>query len=139
MVQQRNVRVGPVDHIGVVVADSKAAEFGSRLGLRVDANEVVEAVRVRLVYLVAPGPSHQCAVQLVEPVRDGPIATFLEDHGEGPHHVRFTTRTFGEPLDTLGDRGYRLPGREGAGSVLSYRPFERHISGAGRATRACQR
>lgn len=106
MVQERAVGVGPVDHIGVVVADSKAAaaEFGSKLGLQVDAMEVVEAVGVRPVHLVAPGPSHQCAVQLVEPIREGQIATFLQDHGEGPHHVCFTAPTLGEALDALGDK-----------------------------------
>jgi catechol 2,3-dioxygenase-like lactoylglutathione lyase family enzyme len=106
MVQQRNVGVGPVDHVGVVVADLKAAaaEFRPRLGLRVDANEVAEAVGVRLDYLVAPGPSDQCPVQLVEQDRDEPIATFLEGHGESAHHVCFTSRTLGEPQDGLGNK-----------------------------------
>jgi methylmalonyl-CoA/ethylmalonyl-CoA epimerase len=104
--EQASLKVKRVDHIGVVVtnADAAASRFELSLGLRVDADEVVEAVGVRLVYLVGEDGSDQCALQLVEPIRDGPIATYLNDNGEGPHHVCFVAPDVDDALATLGDR-----------------------------------
>jgi methylmalonyl-CoA/ethylmalonyl-CoA epimerase len=103
--EQPSLKVKRLDHVGVVVADADAAasQFEFSLGLRVDEDEVIEGVGVRLVYLVAQDASDQCAVQLVEPLRDGPIASYLRDHGEGPHHVCFVTPAIDDALEALGD------------------------------------
>lgn len=95
-----------LDHVGVVVADADAAAsyFESSLGLRIDADEVIQGVGVRLVYLVGEDASDQCAVQLVEPLCDGPIASYLSDHGEGPHHVCFVAPAVDDALEALGDK-----------------------------------
>ena len=69
-----------------------------------DTDEIVEAVGVRLVYLIGEDRSEQCAVQLVEPMRDGPIASYLKDHGEGPHHVCFVAPDVTYALEALGDK-----------------------------------
>ncbi len=104
--EQPSLEVKRLDHVGVVVAnaDAAASQFQSSLGLRVDADEVVEDVGVRLVYLVGREAPDQCAIQLVQPVGDGPIATYLSDHGEGPHHVCFVTPDLDEALEVLGDK-----------------------------------
>jgi methylmalonyl-CoA/ethylmalonyl-CoA epimerase len=108
--------VNRVDHVGVIVPDaSKAlAQFGSALGLTVDDDEVLDEVGVRLVYLVGrDGPGH-CDLQLVEPLRDGPLRAHLVERGEGLHHVCFITNSIDEALAAARD-GQAKPFQGGKG------------------------
>jgi methylmalonyl-CoA/ethylmalonyl-CoA epimerase len=100
-----SVGVNRIDHVGVVVPDAlaAAAQFEVSLGLTIDEDEVIEDVGVRLVYLVGrQGPGY-CDLQLVEPLRDGPLRAHLTEHGQGPHHVCFTTDDIDASVLGLGD------------------------------------
>lgn len=93
VMRSQSVGVNRIDHVGVLVPDASvaAAQFLAALGLTIDDDEVIEDVGVRLVYLVGrEGPGY-CDLQLVEPLRDGPLRAHLTEHGQGPHHVCFTT------------------------------------------------
>jgi catechol 2,3-dioxygenase-like lactoylglutathione lyase family enzyme len=97
--------VNRMDHVGVLVPDaSKAsAQFEVALGLMIDEDEVLEDVGVRLVYLVGRDGPGFCDLQLVEPLRDGPLRAHLTERGQGPHHVCFTTDDIDGSLVGLGD------------------------------------
>jgi methylmalonyl-CoA/ethylmalonyl-CoA epimerase len=77
-----------VDHVGIAVADLQAAVtwyrmvFGAEVAQRerIDSDGVEEA-------LIRIGDSY---VQLLTPTRaDSPVARFLEQKGEGIHHVGY--------------------------------------------------
>jgi methylmalonyl-CoA/ethylmalonyl-CoA epimerase len=78
-----------VDHVGIVVADADeaASRFAARFGLEVVHDEVVDEVGARLVYLAGADRGVPTTIQLVEPVRQGPIQTHFDQRGEGVHHV----------------------------------------------------
>lgn len=89
-----------VDHVAVAVEDVDASLtfFRDRLGLIVVHDETLQAPPVRLLYLDA-GNLH---IQLVQPLGPGRIATFLEERGEGFHHVCFRVDRIETALASLG-------------------------------------
>jgi methylmalonyl-CoA epimerase len=77
-----------LDHVAIAVRDTDraAAELSSRLGLREVHRQEVMMPPVRLTYLDAGN----CFIQLIEPLSTGTeIAKWLEEHGEGVHHICF--------------------------------------------------
>jgi methylmalonyl-CoA/ethylmalonyl-CoA epimerase len=100
-----SVGVNRIDHVGVLVPDASAAsgEFVATLGLTIDEDEVLDDVGVRLVYLVGQEGPGYCDLQLVEPLRDGPLRAHLTEHGQGLHHVCFTTNDVDESLRSVED------------------------------------
>jgi methylmalonyl-CoA/ethylmalonyl-CoA epimerase len=77
-----------LDHVAVVVRDTEAAlrTYRDRLGLPVAHTEVQEDAGVRLTYL----DCGNAYIQLVEPLsRQTGLSRWLEEHGEGLHHVAF--------------------------------------------------
>lgn len=77
-----------LDHVAVAVRDTDAAlrTFRDRIGLPVVHSERLDPPGVRLTYL----DLGNCYLQLVEPLRpDSELARWLEEHGEGLHHLCF--------------------------------------------------
>ncbi len=77
-----------LDHVAVAVRDTDdaLAYFRDRLGLAVAHTEELATPHVRLTYLDAGN----AFVQLLEPLDpDGDLARWLDEHGEGLHHVCF--------------------------------------------------
>lgn len=105
-----------IDHVAIVVADADraAARFAALLGLTVAGDEIVGDAGVRLVYLVGTDESAQATLQLVQPVRPGPVRDHLELHGEGLHHVCFAVHSI---TDTLAG----LPGEAAANIFMGGR------------------
>ncbi len=77
-----------LDHVAVAVKDTEAAlaHFRDRLGLQVAAVDEPPEVPVRLTYL----DLGNTWLQLVEPLDPAhPLAAWLEEHGDGLHHICF--------------------------------------------------
>ena len=77
-----------LDHIAVAVRDTEEAlrTFRDRLGLEVVHFEVSEQPPVRLTYL----DTGNAYLQLVEPLApDIEIARWIDEYGEGLHHLCF--------------------------------------------------
>lgn len=96
-----------VDHVGILVADADeaATRFGERFGMAVVHDEVVAAVGVRLVYLSGSDRTVPTTIQLVEPVRPGPIKTHFDHSGEGVHHICLAVSDVDATLSALGEDG----------------------------------
>ncbi|QHC61174.1 VOC family protein [Rathayibacter sp. VKM Ac-2760] len=94
--------VGGIDHIGIVVQDAERAAvyYTDRLGLRIVDDEVLDEPGVRVMYLAA-GPD---LIQLVQPLREGPVRSWLDANGEGLHHVCLRVQDIGALLSELGDQ-----------------------------------
>jgi methylmalonyl-CoA epimerase len=92
-----------IDHVGVVVRDIDASLgfYVDVLGLTVSVDVPLSDGSTRLAYLEAGDTT----LQLVQPLRVGPLTEFLESHGEGLHHICFA-------VDDLVDAIRSLPGRE---------------------------
>lgn len=112
-----------LDHVAVAVRDTELAlrHFRDRLGLAVVSSEYVMQPPVRLTYL----DCGNCLLQLVEPLReDSPIASFLDEHGEGLHHVCFAVD---DVEAALGQDGGSSPSLgSGRGRISAFVPGEVH-------------
>ena len=108
-----------LDHVAVVVRDTDAALpfYTSRLGLRVAASEEIPSPHVRLTYIDV-GNAY---LQLVEPLDAGsPLAAWLEEHGEGLHHVCFGVDDVPSAVAALSDPGAEVALGSGRGRVSSF-------------------
>lgn len=93
-----------LDHVAVIVRDTEHALrfYRDRLGLDVHSTEEIDDPRVRLTYLDA-GNTY---VQLVEPLDcESPLWEWLEQHGEGLHHICFGVDDVSAAIAALSDNG----------------------------------
>lgn len=88
-----------VDHVAVAVHDTDKAlpYYTDHLGLAVVGDENADDPGVRLTYLDGGNTS----LQLVQPLRDGPVSRFLAERGEGLHHVCFTVERIEHALAAI--------------------------------------
>lgn len=76
-----------IDHVGVVVTDidTAAARFAADFGLIDEHRWQDPDGRFELCYLMCGDTT----LQLVQPLMPGPLQTWLDERGEGLHHVCF--------------------------------------------------
>ena len=97
----------PIDHLGVAVKDLGAASLPYQLlGLPVEGeDERIESQGVRVRAFRAQGS----LVELLEPTSsDSPIAKFLEQRGEGLHHIAFRVENLDAEIARLTEEGARF-------------------------------
>jgi methylmalonyl-CoA epimerase len=115
-----------LDHVAVAVADTDRAlqYFSGRLGLDVASSEVIESPHVRLTYLDAGS----IFIQLVEPLdADSPIAAYLDEHGEGLHHIAFAVEDVaGAAADLADEDAAEVSLGSGRGRPSAFVPGEPH-------------
>jgi methylmalonyl-CoA epimerase len=101
--------IGPLHHVGIAVKDIEAALARyQRLGLKSGAPEDVPSAGARVVFLESGGSF----IELVTPLRlDSPVARFLDNRGEGLHHVAFATTDILGELARLEREGFELVDR----------------------------
>lgn len=102
-----------IDHVGIACRDLDASiEYYRRVhGLTVTHEEVNEEQGVREAMLRTNGTDdgHASYLQLLEPTRaDSPIATFLDKHGEGVHHLAFGTTDVVDGAESAAQGGLRV-------------------------------
>jgi methylmalonyl-CoA/ethylmalonyl-CoA epimerase len=97
--------LGPIHHVGYVVADLDAglAALTRTVPVEVTVREVMEAQGVEALMAVTGGGG---AIELITPLDPGgAIARFLESRGEGFHHVAFAVPDVDDALEALRARG----------------------------------
>lgn len=97
--------LGPIHHVGYVVADLDAglAALGRTVPVEVTVREVMQSQGVEALMAVTGGGG---AVELITPLDpEGAIARFLASRGEGFHHVAFAVPDVDAALDALRRRG----------------------------------
>jgi methylmalonyl-CoA/ethylmalonyl-CoA epimerase len=108
-----------LDHVAVLVRDTDEALrfYSGRLGLAVASSEEIPAPHVRLTYLDA-GNAY---IQLVQPLAgDSPLAVWLDEHGEGLHHICFGVDDVAGAVGELSDPGAEISIGTGRGRVSSF-------------------
>jgi len=112
-----------IDHVAIAVhnIDASLPYYTEQLGLAVIHDEEVPSAGVRMVYLAA-GPA---LIQLVQPIGESPIRDFLEQKGEGLHHLCFSVKSIPDTLAALDgerDASITVGGRSRRTCFLSAKP-----------------
>lgn len=95
-----------ISHIGIAVHSiEETAKFYGKLGLEIEAVEIVESQKVKVAFI----PVGEVRIELLEPTStDSTVAKFLDKKGEGIHHLAFATEDLQERLNELEKSGIRL-------------------------------
>ncbi len=95
-----------IDHIGIAVKDLESAiELYKKLGFEVKGIEEVEEQKVRVAML----PVGESKIELIEATSDdSPVAKFIENKGEGIHHIAVNVENIEKALDNAKKNGLRL-------------------------------
>lgn len=96
-----------IDHLGIAVRslDEAIPYYEKALGLACLGREEVASQRVRTAFFDVGGVH----IELLEPTSDeSPIAKFLNDRGEGIHHIAFRTDDIAAQLKQASGAGVRL-------------------------------
>lgn len=112
-----DARARRVDHVSFVVEDLETALkfYVDTLGLAVVKKEESELHGVKAAFLRAG----DVMVEVIEPLKDGPLMDFLRKRGPGFHHLAFEVGDLPKALDAASEAGYRVidaepkPGIEG--------------------------
>ncbi len=93
-----------LDHVAILVSstDDALTYYNGTLGLPVHSSEEIRLPPVRLTYLDAGN----AFLQLVEPLDpQSPLARWIEENGEGLHHICFGVDDVAHAVAALSDDG----------------------------------
>jgi methylmalonyl-CoA epimerase len=96
-----------IDHVAIAVRDLEAAVeyYRATFGCEVEHREVVERDGVEEALLKVA----DSYVQLLTPVRDdSPVAKYLENRGEGLHHIGYRVADCAAALERVQAEGHRV-------------------------------
>ena len=96
-----------IDHIGIAVKDlQKGLEnYEKILGLKCSGTEEISEQKVKIAMI----PIQETNIELLEPMQDDrPIAKFIENKGEGFHHIAIQVENIEEELAKLKNADIRL-------------------------------
>jgi methylmalonyl-CoA/ethylmalonyl-CoA epimerase len=105
------MKVSHIEHIGIAVKDLKTAipYYESILGLQCYNIEEVIDQKVRTAFFMVG----QTKIELLEPMNEeSTIAKFIENKGEGVHHLAFCVDNISESLGEVESKGVRLIDKE---------------------------
>ena len=108
-----------LDHVAILVrsTDEALRFYEGHLGLRVQSSEEIDSPHVRLTYL----DTGNALLQLVEPLDPGsPLSGWLDEHGEGLHHVCFSVDDVADAVRSLSDPGAEVALGNGRGRASSF-------------------
>lgn len=112
-----------IDHLGIAVRSLDAAipYYENVLGLMCEHREEVTSQKVRTAFFRV-GEIH---LELLEPTSpDSPVGKFIDQHGEGVHHVAFAVTDIRAQLGQAAAAGCRLiheqPLEGAAGKLVAF-------------------
>ncbi len=100
-----------IEHIGIAVKNLEASKtlFEKLLGTACYATEEVASEGVRTSFF----RKGESKIELLESLKDdGPIAKFLEERGEGVHHIAFAVDDIVEEVERLKSEGFTVLNEE---------------------------
>lgn len=101
------MKVNYIDHIGIAVKNLEESIFNyeNLLGVKCYAIEEVQDQFVKTAFFMVG----QTKIELLETTDpEGPIGRFIENKGEGIHHVAFAVDNTDEALAISKENGFRL-------------------------------
>ena len=118
-----------IHHVGIVVRSIETAYafYRDTLSLRVHKEDIIQDQGVKAALLTIG----QSEIELLEPITPGTgVARFLEQRGEGLHHLCFATDNITSEIEAATAKGLRLidqqPRRGLAGMICFLHPGASH-------------
>lgn len=105
------VEAKAINHIGIAVRsiDAHRDFYEKVLGARFEGEEEVPSQKVRVAFFAVGAQGHEVRLELLEPTSpESPVGTFLDQRGEGLHHVAYTVGDLASRLKSLQNGGVRL-------------------------------
>ena len=99
--------ISHIEHIGIAVKSIEEAKkyYEGVLGLKCYAIEKVVDQKVTTAFFKVG----QTKIELLEPMEaDSPVGKFIENKGEGIHHIAFNVDKVAESLTEVEEKGVRL-------------------------------
>lgn len=96
-----------IEHIGIAVKsiEERLPYYEDVLGLKCYNIETVEDQKVKTAFFKIG----QTKIELLEPTsEDSTIAKFIQNRGEGVHHIAFATKGVNDALKEMESKGVRL-------------------------------
>ena len=100
-----------IEHIGIAVKNLEESikHYENIFGLKCYAIEEVKDQKVRTAFFMLG----QTKIELLESTEpDGPIARFIENKGEGIHHIAFATDNLNDALKEAAEKNIQLVNKE---------------------------
>lgn len=100
-----------IEHIGIAVRsiEEQLPYYEEILGLKCYNIETVEDQKVKTAFFKVG----QTKIELLEPTsEDSTIAKFIENRGEGVHHIAFATNDIKKALTKADEKGVQLIDKE---------------------------
>jgi len=97
-----------VEHIGVAVknVDEAVRIYRDVLGFKLEGIHVLKERKVKVAFFSTGGDAH---IELLEPIgSDSPVAKFLENRGEGIHHIAVKIKDIEAALEEYKRKGVVL-------------------------------
>ena len=115
------MKIKRIAHLGIAVKDLDPPKklYAENLGLKLKGDEVIETQKVKVSFIqVGESPTWNCSCP---PPPDSPVAKFLENKGEGFHHLALEVEDIHAAVAELKAAGVKLideTPREGAHGAL---------------------
>jgi methylmalonyl-CoA epimerase len=97
-----------VDHVGIAVKnlDEAIGVYKNILGFRLEGVHILNERKVKVAFLSSGGETR---IELLEPLgSDSPVAKFLENRGEGIHHIAVRVENIDAVLEDFKHKGVVL-------------------------------
>jgi methylmalonyl-CoA/ethylmalonyl-CoA epimerase len=97
-----------IDHVGVAVKnlDEAIGVYQNILGFKLESVHVLNERKVKVAFLSSGGETR---IELLEPLGvDSPVAKFLENRGEGIHHIAVKVENIDAVLEDFKRKGVVL-------------------------------
>jgi methylmalonyl-CoA epimerase len=97
-----------VDHVGIAVKNLEEAigVYQNVLGFKLEGVHVLNERKVKVAFLSGGGETR---IELLEPLGgDSPVAKFLENRGEGIHHIAVRVENIDAVLEDFKHKGVVL-------------------------------
>jgi methylmalonyl-CoA/ethylmalonyl-CoA epimerase len=97
-------RLGPIDHVAIVVRSIEASlpRYAELFGLTASDEPMTPPGQAVRVTFLPTGPDPAAMIELIEPTdQESGVARFLASRGEGLHHVCFRTDDLPSDLAAL--------------------------------------
>ena len=100
------MNIKQIDHIGIAVKNiEESLEIYKLLGFECAGTETVEEQKVKVAFL----PCGESELELLEPTsEDSPVSKFIDNKGEGMHHIAIRVDDIEKSLAELKAKGVRL-------------------------------
>ncbi|MEM3622563.1 MAG: methylmalonyl-CoA epimerase [Candidatus Bathyarchaeia archaeon] len=97
-----------IDHVGVAVKnlDEAIGIYQNVLGFKLEGVHILSERKVKVAFLSSGGETR---IELLEPLgSDSPVAKFLENRGEGIHHIAVKVANINAVLEDFKRKGVVL-------------------------------